>query len=469
MLTATIHRTSEFWSLLREALSGREVDGTALPIRRAVVLLAIPMVLEMLMESIFAVTDVFWVSRLGVEAVAAVGLTEAMVTIVYAIAVGLSMATTAMVARRIGEKDIAGANAAGVQAMALGVGVAVVIAIPGVILAPHLLGLMGGESDLVIQGTGYTRFVLGGSLAIVQLFLINAIFRGTGDATLAMRVLWLANGINLVLDPCLIFGYGPFPELGLTGAGLATTVGRGIGVLYQILLLAKGRGVLRLTRRDLHLDFAVIRRLVRVSLGGIGQYLISTSSWIVLMKFVADFGAAAVAGYTIAIRIIVFALMPSWGVANAASTLVGQNLGAGRPDRSEAAVWRTGWYNAGFLVAVAVVFILWAEPLIRLFTQDVQVVAFGVSCLRWFSYGYGFYAFGMVLSNAFNGAGDTFTPTAINFFCYWLFQLPLAYLLAHRAGFEAHGVFMAVMIAEVALTLTAAAAFRRGRWKLQQI
>ena len=240
-------------------------------------------------------------------------------------------------------------------------------------------------------------------------------------------------------------------------------------MLYQLLLLAQGRGVLRLRRRDLRLDFAVIRRLIRVSLGGIGQYLISTSSWIVLMKFVADFGAAAVAGYTIAIRIIVFALMPSWGVANAASTLVGQNLGAGRPDRSEAAVWRTGWYNAGFLVAVAVVFILWAEPLIRLFTQDAQVVAFGVSCLRWFSYGYGFYAFGMVLSNAFNGAGDTLTPTAINFFCYWLFQLPLAYLLAHRAGFEAHGVFMAVMIAEVALTLTAAAVFRRGRWKLQQI
>ena len=319
------------------------------------------------------------------------------------------------------------------------------------------------------QGQGYTAVLLAGNVSIMLIFIINAVFRGAGDATRAMWVLWLANGINLVLDPCLIFGLGPFPELGLTGAAIATTIGRGTAVVYQLVLLFSGRGAVHVQRRHLRLHGQIMFRLFRVSLGGIGQFLISTSSWVVLVKFVGGFGSVAVAGYTIAVRIVHFALMPSWGVSNAASTLVGQNLGAGSPERAEKSVWQVGWYNAGFLLAVAGVFILLARPMVALFTQDPAVIAVGVDCLRIMAYGYPFYAFGMVMTQAFNGAGDTVTPTKINFFCYWCFQLPLAWTMAHPAGFEARGVFMAILFAEIVLTVVGILVFRRGAWKGKEI
>jgi putative MATE family efflux protein len=455
--------------LLRESLAGGERDFTTETIGRAVALLAIPMVLEMLMESVFAVVDVYWVARLGTDAVAAVGLTEAMISIIYAIAVGLGQGATAMVARRIGEKNPEAAAVATVQAILLGALVATVIAVPTAVLAPRLLGLMGGSPELVTTGGGYTRVLMAGNATIVLLFVINAVFRGAGDAARAMRVLWLANGINLVLDPCLIFGWGPFPELGVTGAAVATTIGRGVGVVWQLALLWRGGGVVHVRARHVRWQGSVLWRLARVSVGGIGQYLISTASWVVLVRLVGAFGSVAVAGYTIAIRIIIFCLMPSWGVANAAATLVGQNLGAGRPDRAEASVWRTGIYNAVFLTTVAVVFVAWPRPLLAIFVSDEAVLDVGAWCLRTIAYGYGFYAFGMVMVQAFNGAGDTLTPTRINFFCYWCFQIPLAWALAHPLGMQARGVFLAITVAEVALTVVSILVFRRGAWKRREI
>jgi putative MATE family efflux protein len=427
------------------------------------------MVLEMVMESVFAVADVFWVSRLGIDAVAAVGLTEAMVTLIYAVAVGLSMATTAMVARRIGEKDRDGASVAAVQALVLGLGASMLFSLVGVTTSSHLLRLMGGSPELVAHGSGYTAWLFGGSATIMLLFLINAVFRGAGDAATAMRALWLANGINLVLDPCLIFGVGPFPELGLTGAAIATTIGRGTGVAYQLWILTSRGRRLRVERRHVRLDGQVIVRLMRVSVGGILQFLIGTSSWVALVRIVGSFGSAAVAGYTIAIRVVVFTILPSWGLCNAAATLVGQNLGAGQPDRAETSVWRAGRYNMLFLVGVALVFIAFAERIVGLFSSDPAVLAYGADCLRLISYGYGFYAYGMVMVQAFNGAGDTRTPSIINFFCYWLFQIPLAYALAHLFGLEARGVFLAITVAESVIAVVGVLVFRRGAWRTREI
>ncbi|MCP4653904.1 MAG: MATE family efflux transporter [bacterium] len=460
---------SGFWAVLRQAVAGTEEDFTRGPIGRAVVLLAVPMVLEMAMESIFAICDVFFVSRLGTDAVATVGLTEAMATLVYALAEGMGLAVTAMVARRIGEKNHQGAAVTAVQAIALGIGGSLLIAAPGIVFAPQLLRLMGGSPELVAGGAGYTAVLLGGSVTIFLLFLLNAIFRGAGDAAIAMRVLWIANGVNLVLDPCLIFGLGPFPEMGITGAAVATTIGRGIGVACQLGVLLSGRGRIKLTRARLRIVPAVMLRLVRVSVGGILQFLIGTSSWVALVRIIGLFGSAPVAGYTIAIRLVIFAILPSWGVGNAAATLVGQNLGARQPERAEGSVWKAGLYNVIFLVAVAVVFIAFAETLIRIFATDPTVVGYGVDCLRYVSYGNGFYAYGMVIVQAFNGAGDTRTPTVINFFCYWLFQIPLAYFLAISAGLGPQGVFLAIMIAEAVMTVIGVVVFRRGKWKSREI
>jgi putative MATE family efflux protein len=451
--------------LLKEALAGRDIDVTSGPLGRSVLLLAIPMMLEMIMESVFALCDVFYVSRLGVEAVATVGLTEAMLTILYAVAIGLAMGTTAMVARRIGERRTDAAVETTVQAIALAVIAAALIGVPGAIFAEDLLRLMGGSPEVVEAGKSYTAIVLGASATVTLLFLINAAFRGAGDASLAMRSLWLANGVNLILDPCLIFGLGPFPELGLTGAAIATAIGRGSGVLYQLAVLTGRRGRIQVRARHIRLRLEVLLRLARVSVGGILQLLIATTSWVALVRVVGTFGSAAVAGYTIAIRLILFALLPSWGLANSAATMVGQNLGAGQPDRAGRSVWAAGRYNVGFLVAVAVVFIVAADRLIGLFSADAEVLAAGADCLRIISYGYGFYALGMVLIQAFNGAGDTMTPTYVNLGCYWLLQLPLAYGLAVGAGLGPRGVFIAVLVAESVMTVAAAILFLRGSWR----
>jgi len=462
-------RRGSFFSLLRESLAGVEHDFTTERIGRAIVLLSVPMVLEMLMESVFALVDVLFVSRLGVDAVAAVGLTEGLLSLIYAVAMGLGMGTTALVARRIGEGDRTGAADSAVQAIALGVAVSLLIAIPGAILAPGLLRLMGGSPAVVDGGTGYIRIMLAGNATIVLIFVINAVLRGAGDAAAAMRVLWLANALNIVLDPCLIFGWGPFPELGLTGAAVATTLGRGAGVAYQLWLLARGRSRVQPTRAQLRLQPAVMLSLLRVSLGGIGQFLISTASWVVLVRLVGGFGSAAVAGYTVAVRLAIFVLMPSWGLANAAATLVGQNLGAGRIDRARRAAWSTAWANAAFLGLVGVGFVIWARPLVQLLSDDPALLPHATACLRIFAYGYPFYAMGMVMVQSLNGAGDTVTPTRINLGCYWLLQLPLAWVLAHRTGLGVDGVFAAVPIAEAAMTVVAMLAFRRGGWQRRRV
>jgi putative MATE family efflux protein len=457
------------WTLLRQAIQGSQQDYTEGSLNRAVFLLAVPMVLEMAMESVFGIVDVFFVGRLGPDAVAGVGLTESLLTVVYSLALGLAMATTALVARRIGEKDPEDASRTAVQAIGIGVVVAAPFALVGVVWARELLRLMGAPASVVEAGGGYTAWMLGGNASILLLFLINAVFRGAGDATIAMRSLWLANGINIVLDPCLIFGLGPFPALGVTGAAIATTIGRSVGVAYQLRALASSGKHLRVGRRHLVLDRGVSLRLLRLSVGGTGQFLIGTASWLGLVRILTPFGAVALAGYTIALRIIVVALLPAWGLSNAVATLVGQNLGARKPERAEKSVWIAGLYNMAFLLAVMGVFLWGAEPLIALFSSDPEVQAMGALCLRVVSYGYAFYAWGMVLVQAFNGAGDTTTPTWINLFCYWLFQIPLAWGLARTLGYGPLGVFLAITVAESAIAVVGLAAFRRGRWKRQVV
>jgi len=454
---------------LREAVRGSQQDFTEGRLGRAILLLSVPMVLEMFMESVFAVVDVFFVARIGSDAVATVGITESMLALLYAIAIGLSMSITAMVARRIGEKDEAGAKVAAVQAIALGIVLSIPIALVGVFFSRELLALMGSSPSIVETGWGYTAVMLGGNLTIMLIFLINAIFRGAGDAAIAMRALWLANIVDIILDPCFIFGWGPFPEMGVTGGGVATNIGRGVGIFYQFAMLFRGRGRVQLTRKDLRLDLSVMMRLLRVSVGGIFQFLIATASWVALVRIISVFGSAALAGYTVAIRIIIFGILPSWGLANAAATLVGQSLGAQKPERAERSVWLTSLCNMIFLGGIGAIFIFFAEPLIRLFTSDAAVVPIGADCLRIVSYGYLFYAFGMVIVQAFNGAGDTFTPTVINFFCYWLFQIPLAYGLAMPAGFGPDGVFWAICIAESIIAVVGVMVFRRGKWKERKI
>ncbi|MGO9088218.1 MAG: MATE family efflux transporter [Candidatus Sulfotelmatobacter sp.] len=457
------------WASLVEAVRGSHQDYTAGTLNRAILLLAVPMVLEMVLESLFAVVDVFWVGRLGANAVATVGLTESMLSLVFAVGMGLSLSTTAMVARRIGEKDPEGAAVAGVQAIGLGLIVSLAIGLPCLIYAPRLLQLMGASAEIVAVGSGYTRICLGGSCAVLLLFLNNAIFRGAGDAAIAMRLLWVSNIINLVLDPCLIFGWGPFPKLGVTGAALATFIGRSIGVIYQFYRLLKGTERIHILRRQIRLHFGVLLRLVRVSLTGILQFAIAHTSWIGLVRIVSVFGAAALAGYTIAIRIVIFVILPSWGLSNAAATLVGQNLGAGKPERAETAVWRTGFYNMMFLGSVGVLFIVFAEPVVRLFTNDPAVVPLGAACLRIVSYGNLGYAYFMVMMQAFNGAGDTITPTIVNFFGFWLFEIPLAYALAVPLRMHSNGVFFSIAIAESSMAVASAILFKKGRWKKKKI
>jgi putative MATE family efflux protein len=457
------------WSSLVEAIRGSHQDYTTGSLNRAILLLAVPMVLEMVLESLFAVVDIFWVGRLGANAVATIGLTESMLSLVFAVAMGLSLSTTAMVARRIGEKDPEGAAVAGVQAIALGLIISVAVGIPCGIWAPNLLRLMGASPEIIATGSGYTRICLGGSFAVLLLFLNNAIFRGAGDAAIAMRLLWVSNILNLILDPCLIFGLGPFPRLGVTGAAIATLTGRSIGVLYQFYRLMRGTERIRILKSQIRLQADVLLRLVRVSLTGILQFAIAHTSWIGLVRIVSIFGAAALAGYTIGIRIVIFVILPSWGLSNAAATLVGQNLGAGRPERAEQAVWRTGIYNMIFLGTVGIVFIFFSTPIVRLFTHDPAVVALGATCLRIISYGNLGYAYFMVMMQAFNGAGDTITPTIVNFFGFWLFEIPLAYWLAIPLHMKSNGVFASIAIAESSMAIASAILFKQGKWKKQKI
>jgi len=461
------------WSSVREALRGSHQDYTTGSLNRSILLLAIPMVLEMVLESLFAVVDVFWVGRLGANAVATVGLTESLLALVFAIGLGLSLSTTAMVARRIGEKDPEDAAIAGVQAIVLGLVISLGMGIPAGIFAPQLLHLMGASPAIVAVGSGYARIALGGCGAIIMLFLNNAIFRGAGDAAIAMRLLWVSNIINLILDPLLIFGprIGPiaFPHLGVTGAALATFTGRSIGVLYQFYRLLKGSERIRVLVRHLRLNIGVMLRLLRVSLNGMLQFAIANASWIFLVRIISVFGSNSVAGYTVAIRVVVFFVLPSWGLSNAAATLVGQNLGARQPDRAAQAVWRTGFYNMLFLGAIGIFFIVFATPVVKLFVIDPAVIPIAAVALRTFACGNIGYAYGMVMLQAFNGAGDTFTPTIVNFFGFWVLELPLAWALAVPLQLHAEGAFLAIVIAECSMAAAGIILFRQGRWKKRQI
>ena len=427
------------------------------------------MVLEMVMESIFAVVDIYFVSHLGPSAVATVGLTESMLTLVYAVGIGFAMGTTAMVARRIGEKNRVEAADTAVQAILVGVLGSIPFAIAGIFFAKKLLALMGADAWAIEHGYRYTCWMLGGNGVIMLLFINNAIFRGAGDAAIAMRVLWIANSINIVLGPSLIRGWGPFPEMGIQGAAIATTIGRGTGVLIQLFVLLRGGRHIRVMRSQVRLHAAIMWRLIRVSLGGIGQFVIATSSWIGLVRIMSEFGSVALAGYTIAVRIIIFTFMPAWGLSNAAATLVGQNLGARKPERAERAVWLTGFANMVFMAVVAAIYITCNEQLVRIFTQDPEVVAVGAACLRIVSYGYVLYAWELVMIQAFNGAGDTMTPTRINLVCFWLIEIPVAYVLALKTGFGAPGVYWSIVIAESIAGVVAILLFRRGTWKTRMV
>jgi putative MATE family efflux protein len=462
-------RVVSLWPSVREALKGSHQDFTTGSLNRSILLLAIPMVLEMVLESLFAVVDVFWVGRLGANAVATVGLTESLLALVFAIGLGLALSTTAMVARRIGEKEPEEAAVAGVQAILLGLVISLAMGVPAAIYAPQLLHLMGASPAIVAEGSGYARIALGGCGAIILLFLNNAIFRGAGDAAIAMRLLWVSNIINLILDPCLIFGIGPFPRMGVTGAALATFSGRSIGVLYQFYRLLKGSERIRVLVRHVRLNIGVMLRLLRVSLTGMLQFAIANASWIFLVRIVSIFGSNSVAGYTVAIRIVVFFVLPSWGLSNAAATLVGQNLGARRPDRAAEAVWRTGFYNMLFLGSIGVFFIVFATPVVKLFVADPAVIPIAAVALRTFACGNIGYAYGMVMLQAFNGAGDTVTPTFVNFFGFWVLELPLAWVLAVNLSLHAEGAFLAIVIAECSMAAAGIILFRQGRWKKKVI
>ena len=454
-----------FWSAVRESLRGSHRDYTSGPIGRAIILLAIPMVLEMCMESIFAVVDIKWVSYLGEDAMATVGITESLMTLVYALAIGLSIGATATIARRIGEKNPEGAARAAVQAIALAFIISAIIALIGAPLAPRLLSWMGAAPAVIARGSGFTRVMLAGNATVVLLFMINAVFRGAGDAAIAMRVLALANAINILLGPCLIFGLGPFPKMGIVGAAVATNIGRGTGALYALSRLVRSGGRFDIRRHHLRLEPAIMARLVRLSGTATFQVFIGMASWVGLVRIISSFGTHAVAGYIVGMRVIVFALLPSWGMSNAAATMVGQALGAKKPERAERAVWKAGFYNVIFLGSAGLIFVLFARQIIGLFTHDPNVVPYGVDCLRIVAYGFLFYAYGMVLTQSFNGAGDTWTPTIINLFVFWLWELPLAYLLAKVFGLGPRGVFLAIMIAFSTLAIVSALVFRRGTWK----
>ena len=462
-------KTSVF-TLFKQAIRGTEQNFTEGSINRAIFLLSIPMILEMAMESLLAVVDIFFISRLNDNnAVTAVGLTESIIGIVYSMAMGLGMAATAMVARRIGEKDAPGAAVAAVNALYIGLVLSVVISLTGILFYENILRVMGASESVIAVGSGYTLWMLGGNFTIVSLFLINAIFRGAGNAAIAMRSLWIANILNMTLDPILIFGWGPIQPIGVEGAAIATNIGRGAGVLYQLYYLSGEKGIIKIHKENIIIDWNIIVRLLKVSAGNVGQFLISTASWLFLARIIVNFGSAAFAGYQIAIRVIIFTILPSWGMANAAATLVGQNLGAKKPERAEKSVWTAGFLNMIFLGLISLVFYFVSEPIMKLFSSDPEVIRYGTQCLRIVAFGYVFFGYGMVIVQAFNGAGDSRTPTIINLFGYWLFQIPLAYVLAIKLEFGASGSFWAIAIAESVIAIVAILIFRQGKWKTVKI
>ncbi|GAB3999027.1 MATE family efflux transporter [Spirosoma daeguense] len=460
---------TKFFRLFLAALRGTETNFTSGSINRAIFLLSVPMILEMVMESLFAVVDVFFVAKIGTEAIATVGLTESVLTIVYSIAIGLSTAATALVSRRVGESNQREAAKTVGQVILVSLGLSVVLGIPGFVFAEDILRLMGGKEQLIANGSDFTRMIFASSPAIILLYTLSGCLRGAGDASVAMRSLWIANGVNIILCPIFIFGFGPVPAYGVLGSAMATTTGRSIGVLYQLYALTRAKGGIQVLKADFIPDNAIIRNLMSLAVGGTSQFLVGSASWIFLTRILSTYGSDVVAGYTIAIRIIVFTILPSWGMANAAATLVGQNLGAGEPDRAETSAWRAAFCNMIFLAAVGVGFFLWASEIVGLFDRNTQVVAVAVQCLRIFCLGYLFMAYGMVLSQALNGAGDTRTPTLINILCFWVVEIPLAYLLANTFNWGPSGVFWSVAISETLLAIIAILVFRRGRWKTVQV
>lgn len=464
--------TRELWSDLKESIRGTEKDFTTIPVGKAILLLSIPMVLEQVMESVFALVDIFFVSRLGAQEVAVVGITESLITVIYAIGMGLGVGTTALVSRRIGERNPRGAAQAAVQAIIATAAISLVFSFIGVIYAKDLLRFMGVSEATIEIGYHYPMIMLGGNAVIMLLFVINAVFRSSGDAALSMRVLWIANLLNIILDPVLIFGWGPFPELGLKGAAIATNTGRGIAVIYQLYLLMKGNYRIKVKLEDIGLRVRTIFKVVRLSLGAIGQNIISHSSWIFLVWVIANLGEEVIAGYTVALRVIIFVLLPAWGMANAAATLVGQNLGAAQPDRAERSAWIVGGVNMVLLGLISVVFISVPHVFINLFIDaatDPEVWQTGVTCLRIISFGFLIYALGMVMVQAINGAGDTFTPILLNVIAFWIIEIPLAWVLTYVADMGVIGVCYAILVAESALALMAMVIFKRGKWKLRQV
>lgn len=459
-------KLTSFFRLLKQAVNGDEENFTEGSIDRAIFLLSVPMVLEMLMESLFAVVDIFFVSRLGDnDAIATIGLTESVLTIIYSLAMGISMGATAMIARRVGEKDIPAAQVAAAQSIYIGIGLSLIISMIGIFFATDILRLMGASESLIANNSGYTRWMLCGNITIVMLFIINGVFRGAGNASIAMRALIISNGLNIVLAPIFILVL----KMGVEGAAVATMIGRGTGVLYQVYHLTKGKGLIHLHVQNLAVRWDIIWRLIKVSAGGTGQFIIASASWIFLVRIISTFGSAALAGYTIGIRVIVFAIMPAWGMANAAATLVGQNLGAGLPDRAEKSVYRSAFLNMIFLGFITVVFYTLAGPIVGIYTDDPVVRESGMQCLKIVSLGYVFYAYGMVIVQSFNGAGDTLTPTILNVFGFWLFQIPFAYFMAIMLEFETTGAYIAIVTAESAMAIAAILIFRRGKWKLVKI
>ncbi|WP_460976285.1 MATE family efflux transporter [Spirosoma knui] len=460
---------TRFLRLFLAALRGSETNFTSGSINRAIFLLSVPMILEMVMESLFAVVDVFFVAKIGTEAIATVGLTESVLTLVYSVGIGFSTAATALVSRRIGEDNPRGAATAVGQVILVSVTLALLMGLPGYLFADDILRLMGGDERLITNGVGFTQMIFASAPAIVLLHTLSGCLRGAGEASTAMRSLWIANGINIVLCPVFIFGWGPFPEMGVLGSAVATTTGRTAGVLYQLYALTRPSGIVQVRRSDMTPDLAIIRNLISLAIGGTSQFLVGSASWVFLTRVLSTFGSDVVAGYTIAIRIIVFTILPSWGMANAAATLVGQNLGAGQPERAETSAWRAAFCNMLFLLAVGIIFFISATEVVSLFNDEPRIVAIAVQCLRVFCIGYMFMAYGMVLSQSLNGAGDTRTPTLINIVCFWLVEIPLAYLLATPLEWGPSGVFWSVAISETLLALIAIWVFRRGRWKTVQV